>query len=144
LASAPRAEAAGPPDLRATIAFAPWNVHPSQVFSFSVWITNDGGTAAKPNFYAMLHKSFTNVSITSANGSACTKTYYASGFLPGTWFQCKKSTFLSPGALDGIVIQAKAPAALGTYNLGAIADGYGLVAESNESNTTTRPVHVVP
>jgi hypothetical protein len=121
----------GRPDFQ--VAFT--HVDDAQVdrsFSYTLQVRNAGSTSGAVTVSTVLPPELANVRVT-APGFVCTRRFSASGAQAGTLVTCSRNELESGGAAD-ILIEANAPAALGTIHLTAATSARDDQPDADETN----------
>jgi uncharacterized repeat protein (TIGR01451 family) len=151
----PRAEAATVAVVRDTVAPATDSRPDFQVafthvddaqagrsFSYTVQVRNDGTASGAVTVSTVLPPELANVRVT-APGFICTRRFSASGAQAGTLVTCARNELESGGAAE-ILIEANAPASLGSVHLTATASTRDDLPDADDTNNdadTTVQIH---
>jgi hypothetical protein len=103
-----------------------------QPFSYTLQVKNVGAASGAVSVSTVLPPDLANVRVT-APGFVCTRRFSASGAQTGTLVTCSRNELESGGVAD-ILIEANAPAALGTIHLTAATSARDDQPDADETN----------
>jgi hypothetical protein len=101
-------------------------------FSYTLQVKNVGAASGAVSVSTVLPPELANVRVT-APGFVCTRRFSASGAQAGTLVTCSRNDLESGGMAD-ILIEANAPAALGTIHLTAATSARDDQPDADETN----------